>query len=316
MRTAFEGQRDRSQRLSAMDLNLLVAFEALYLERSVTKAGRRLGLSQPATSAALAKLRVALGDPLFVKTPRGLEPTERCEALAAPVRQALADLRDALGDEGFDPRSTERIFRIGAVDAVIAVVLPHVAARVMVDAPRARLELRSIDPGSAVALIESREVDLAIAPVAEVPAHLGARELFPVPLVVAMRPDHPLGNAPTVADIVRFPHAVVVFAGPARTRFDEMLAAAGRRRQVAVVLSSFLAAPYVLAASDAVAILPAPFAKKLAADGRVRFAPLPDVLTPPPLRLRVLWPERLANSTAWRWLRERIVRAANAHVPP
>src|SRR5262249_4245264 len=131
MRTAFEGRRARSPRLSAMDLNLLVAFEALYRERSVTKAGRSLGLSQPATSAPLAKLRARLGDELFVKTPRGLEPTERCEALAGPVAQALADLRDALGDEGFDPRTTDRVFRVGSVDAVIAVVLPHVAARML-----------------------------------------------------------------------------------------------------------------------------------------------------------------------------------------
>jgi DNA-binding transcriptional LysR family regulator len=316
MRTAFEGQRARSQRLSAMDLNLLVAFEALYLERSVTKAGRRLGLSQPATSAALSKLRAVLDDQLFVKTPRGLEPTERCEALARPVAQALADLRDALGDEAFDLRTTDRVFRIGAVDAVIAVVLPQVAARLMTSAPNAQLSLRSIDPGSAIALLDSRDIDLAVAPVADVPAHFGARELFPVPLVLAMRPDHPLGDAPTLEDVVRYPHAVVVFAGPARTRFDEMLEAAGQRRHVAVVLSSFLAVPYVLARSEAVAVLPAPYAKQLAAHGRLRCVPLPRALAQPPLRMRLLWPSRLGGSAAWRWLRDQIVQAASAHVLP
>src|SRR5262245_15591821 len=136
MRTVFEGRRSRAARLSAMDLNLLVAFEALYRERSVTKAGRKLGLSQPATSAALGRLRTLLGDALFVKTPRGLEPTERCEALAKPIALALEDLRNALGEGEFDPGTTDRVFQVGAVDAVLSVLTPHVAARVLREAPR------------------------------------------------------------------------------------------------------------------------------------------------------------------------------------
>src|SRR5436853_7409639 len=99
--------KPRAPRLSAMDLNLLVAFDALYRERSVTRAGRRLGLSQPATSAALARLRESFGDPLFTSTPRGLEPTARCLALAGPVGSALEGLRAALSqEETFDPATT------------------------------------------------------------------------------------------------------------------------------------------------------------------------------------------------------------------
>jgi DNA-binding transcriptional LysR family regulator len=297
-----------------MDLNLLVTFEALYRERSVTKAGRRLGLSQPATSAALAKLRALLGDPLFVKTPRGLEPTERCEALAGPVASALADLRDALGDEDFAPATSDRVFRVGAVDAVIAVVMPLVASRLQRDAPNVQLDVRALDPGSAAAMLDARDVELAVTPMPNVPQHLDAEELFPVPLVLTMRPDHPLRRAPTVEDLAKYPHAMVVFAGPARTMVDGALEAAGIRRRVAIVVSSFLAMPDILAETDAIAILPAPFVKALEARGRLRSAPLPKELARPPLRMRLVWPARLGSSRAWRWMREVIAVAARERV--
>ncbi len=294
-----------------MDLNLLVAFEALYRERSVTKAGRRLGLSQPATSAALGKLRALLGDPLFVKTPRGLEPTERCEALAAPVAHALTDLRDALGDEEFDPATTDRVFRVGAVDAVIAVVMPLVAATFQREAPGAQLSLRSIDPGSAVTLLEARDVDLAIAVVPNVPQHLQSQALFDVPIVLAMRPEHPMRRTPTLEDLGKYPHAMVVFAGPARTPMDDAFEAAGVRRHVAIVVSSFLALPDLLAETDAIAILPAPFVKALESRGRLRSAPLPKSIVRAPLKMKLVWPARLGSSRAWRWVREKIAAAAD-----
>jgi len=297
-----------------MDLNLLVAFEALYRERSVTKAGRALGLSQPATSAALGKLRALLGDPLFVKTPRGREPTERCEALARPVASALADLRDALGDEEFDPKTSDRVFRIGAVDAVIAVVMPLVASRLQSAAPNVELHLRSIDPGSAVALLDARDVDLAASPVPHVPQHLDSLDLFDVPLALAMRPDHPLRATPTVADVAKYPHAMVVFSGPARTMIDEALEQAGIRRRVAIVVTSFLAMPDVLAETDAIAILPAPFVKALERRGRLRAAPLPREIARPPLKMKLVWPARLSGSRAWKWMREEIALAANERV--
>src|SRR5258707_977605 len=106
--------------LSAVDLNLLLAFEALFAERNVTRAGRRLGLSQPAMSGALARLRVMLRDPLFIRTRTGLMPTERCTMLAAPLSKALLDIRNALAGVAFDPKTTERQLTLGAVDAAIA----------------------------------------------------------------------------------------------------------------------------------------------------------------------------------------------------
>ncbi len=294
-----------------MDLNLLVAFDALYRTRSVTKAGRHLGLSQPATSAALARLRDALGDELFVKTPRGLEPTSRCHALAGPVASALAQLRGALeGTAPFVPAESDASFRIGAVDAVLAVLLGPLSARVTCEAPHVRLELRAIDPREAPALIEKGEIDLAIAPTTDAPAHLETRELFPVPLVIAVRPGHPLPRRPTLADLARFAHVMVSFAGPPRTAVDAAFASAGLARHVAVVLSSFLAVPHALAETDLAAIVPAPFARALEARGLVRCAPLPPEIPQPQLRMRMLWSPRVGDAPAWRWMRDVVVDVA------
>lgn len=291
-----------------MDLNLLVAFEAFYRERSVTGAGRRLGLSQPAASAVLARLRVTLGDELFVKTPRALEPTARAEALARPIADALAQLEAALlREDAFDPATAEMRFRVGAVDAVLALLLPLLVPRFVRAAPRATLDLRSIDPREAPALIDRGEIDLAICPVDAPPSHLMQRDLFPIPFVVAAGPDHPLPARPTLADLARHPHVLVSFAGGTRTRLDDAMNAAGHQRRVAVVLSSFLAVPHTLATTDAVAVLPEPFARSLERAGRARCRPLPAEARGAELRMRLVWPARLARAASWRWLREMVV---------
>lgn len=300
-----------------MDLNLLVAFEALHRERSVTRAGRRLGLSQPATSAVLARLRAAFDDELFVRTPKGLEPTPRAEALAGPIARALADLRAAIEPGEFDPASSTEVFRVGAIDAVLAVLLGAAAGRLMKEAPRARLEVRPIDPTQAPALLEARELDVALvaAPTPNVPAFLGARELFPVDLVLATRLGHPLAGptAPRFTEMAKHPHVIVSFAGPSRTPVDDALAQLGASRHVAAVLGSFLAVPHLLAASDAIAIVPGPFARALAARGLVACTPLPPEVPQPKLVMRMLWPKRLDASPAHVWFRD-VVAAAAADV--
>lgn len=290
-----------------MDLNLLVAFEALFRERNVTRAGRRLGLSQPATSAVLARLRAAFDDELFVRTPRGLEPTARAEALAEPVGRALSDLRAAIEPADVDPAAMEATFRLGAVDAVLSVLLGDVGARVMKEAPRARIDVRPIDPSAAAGLLASREIDLAIAPLREdaVPSTLAWEPLFPLDLVLATRLGHPLAGQRRVAltDLTRFPHVVVSFAGPVRTAVDEALAASSEGRHVAVVLGSFLAIPHLLATSDAVAIVPGPFARALAAKGLLACSVLPKEIPQPALTMKMLWPKRLDASATHGWLR-------------
>jgi DNA-binding transcriptional LysR family regulator len=227
---------------------------------------------------------------------------------------ALADLRDALGHAEFDPATTDRAFRIGAVDAAIAVVIPSLIARVQRAAPGARLDVRSIDPGNAIALLDARDIELALTPIPEVPRHVIGRDMFPLAFVLCMRPDHPIAAAPGAAEIAAYPHIVVSFAGIGRTPMDAAMQAAGVQRRVSVTVGSFLAVPEILADSDALAVLPLPYADKLARAGRVRIAQLPRALARPSFAMRLAWPARLDPSRAWQWMRDQVAAAAKRAV--
>lgn len=281
------------------DLNLLLAFEALWTERSVTRAGRRLGLSQPAMSGALARLRAMLNDPLYVRGRAGLVPTERCEALAGPLSQALRDIRNALGRTAFDPATTDRRLTIGAVDAAIAVVLPGVAARFTALAPRAQLAIVAIDPARAVDLVEAGTLDVALTPRVRPSSTVKQRVLFPIEPMVAFRPAHPLAQGLLSAQrLKKYPRLQVSFAG------------LPPEPGAALSVSAFLAAPHLLAETDAWAILPGPFAAKLARAGTLIARALPPPFVRPRLALRMIWPETHDASPASRWLRGLILEAA------
>jgi DNA-binding transcriptional LysR family regulator len=296
------------RRLSAIDLNLLVAFEALWAERSVTRAGRAVGLSQPAMSSALARLRAMLQDPLFVRGRSQLLPTERCAALAAPLAKALADIRAALAGVPFEPATSERQLTVGAVDAALAVVIPRVAGRFALEAPHAQLVIRAIDPTQATDLVEAGTVDVALTPRVRPSSMLKQRTLFPLELRVALRPDHPLARRKlTRQDLARYPRLRVTFdpASAPRKRLEP---------RGGISVGSFLAVPHVLAECDAWALIPAPFAKQLAKRGAVAVSPIPPQMPSPRFALHMVWLLTQDTSAASRWLRSLIVDAAAAVV--
>jgi len=298
-RKAPKRAQESGPNLASMDLNLMVAFEALWVERSVTAAGRRLGLSQPATSGALARLREMLGDRLFIRGKKGLEPTDRCIELAGPLTRTLVELRNVLAGSSFDPATTTRTFRIGAVDAAIAVFVPRIANRALKEAPRAQLQIVSINPTRAVELLDAGALDLALSVVASSSATVRSRPLFKVEWVVAVRPGHPVANGKVDAPgLHRFPRAQVAFEGmPAPSRCQ-------------VLLSSFLAVPPVLRESETWALLPKPYAEALAAERRVAFFPPPVGISHSALLMQLLWPDAQEGAPASRWLREIIVDVA------
>ena len=224
-------------------------------------------------------------------------------------REGARRSKAAIEPHDFDPATTTATFRIGAVDAVVAVVLRSVAARMMRDAPHARLLVRPCNPNDAVALLDAKEIDVALAPVSPVPAHIGTKELFPIGLVVVMRPKHPLATKKTVTldDLLRYPHVLVSFAGAARTPIDAAIESSGRQRHVAVTLASFLAVPHVLVESDAIALVPAPFGRRLALDGTLACKALPEELPLPGVKMRMLWPASADRAPASMWLRELVV---------
>ncbi len=295
-----------------LDLNLLAAFDALWIERSVTRAGKRVGLSQPAMSGALGRLRVMLNDPLFVRDKTGLRPTERAAQLAEPIAKALAALRVAVLPSDFEARETQRHFTIGCIDAVIAVIMPKVIASVLAEAPRVRIFVRPIDPSQAAQMLESGALDMAIVPMPQPPASIEVAKLFPIEGVLAMRKKHPLARAKSItqSDLTRYPHALVSFEGRTAGQLDEELAKEGLQRHVGVVVSSYLAIPHVLAGSDTLALLPKPFADVIEQEGALTTRPLPEGIRFPRFAMSLAWPRAHETSAASRWLRGHIQAAA------
>ncbi len=246
----------REVNLSGVDLNLLPLLEALLRRRNVTQAALEAGLSQPAMSRALARLRHLLGDPLLVRDGGALVPTPVAQALAGPLAEAMADLRALLSRRDFDPVQAQRTVCLAASDAQGLLILPGVMARLGRAAPGLHLRLEGYGPDLAERMRSGR-VDLAFA-VAGTPLPPGAESetLARDELALVFRRGHP-GAARdwTPADYGRFDHASVSLFGDEPSDIDARLAAIGVQRRVAYVSPSFASALAVVGASDLVTTL-------------------------------------------------------------
>lgn len=297
--------------LRGLDLNLLPVLDALLGERHVTRAAHRLGLSQPATSHALARLRALLGDPLLVRGPGGLVATPRALALAPQVREALeASARVLAGPVAFVPAEARRTFHIAASDYAELVLLPALIARLRRVAPGVELWSHPVPADAADALADGR-VDLCVVPErgAGWPAGVYQRALFAETFTCVVRADHPAaGRRLTLNRFCELDHLLVAPRGTPGSYVDDALAAVGRRRRVAVAVPHFLVVPHIVAATDLVATLATRVARQLA-------APLALAVLPPPVEvagftMALLWHERAQRDPAHRWLREQVQAVA------
>src|SRR5215207_1226307 len=243
--------------LSRTDLNLLMLFEVVLEERHVGRAAERLSLSPSAVSHGLGRLRRLLNDPLFIRHPKGLNPTERALELAAPVAEILDRVRAVVaGAEPFDPDRSKRRFVVGAVDGIGSVVLPGLLAAVGRAAPGITIGVRSIFPNEVDEMLDQRVVDLALAPVLTLPVRFVARELYTEDFVIGARAGHPLLERPTLEDYCAASHLLVAQRADGRGFVDDVLAARGLSRRVALTVPSFMWALAVLAETDLVGAMP------------------------------------------------------------
>jgi DNA-binding transcriptional LysR family regulator len=293
--------------LRDVDLNLLVALDALLATRSVTAAARRLRLGQPAMSHALGRLRTLFGDPLLVRAGRGLEPTPRAEALTAPLGRLLRDTEQLLRvEESFDPARSRRAFRLVCPDLTLA-ALPDVLAAIAAVAPHVRLEVRQPNAGAVEALASGGD-DLALSaqpgPAADAPGFV-QRTLGTIDWAIFLRARHPLALARarklTVAAWLAQPHVVVRTGSSSPSLVERVIAAAGHTRHVGLVAPGFLAAAQVVARTNFVLAAPRQLLAPVAAElGLVTRAP---PLALPSIPAVALWPERLHLDPGHRWFR-------------
>jgi DNA-binding transcriptional LysR family regulator len=291
----------------AFDLNLLVVFDAVMRERSVKRAAQQVGLSQPAVSHALARLRHLLKDDLLVRTPTGMAPTPRAEQLAGPVRHALGEMQLALEPEAFVPARAERRFAIAVDNCSAIVVAPRLIGAAGTAAPGVRLDLRPSGTLDVEDLIDRGELDLAIGPLATDRERFIARPLFADTFVAVLRRGHPGARQPLSAEtLAQLPELEISSSGDDTSFLDRWLAERGLKRRVAH-RAPYLSAASLLAETNLVAIIRQRVAKMLVANRGLRAVALP--CPSPEVTTAILWHRRLDAHPAHRWLRGLIANA-------
>lgn len=300
---------DAAPRLSDVNLNLLVALDALLDAGSVTAAAERVGVTQSAMSHALRQLRELLGDPLLVRGAGGLVPTPRAEALRVPIRRALLDLQHALRDPpSFDPATAQRRFMLGAGDYIANVVLPALLERSL-DTPGIDLDVVPFGVPD-VPRLGTGEIDLALAPLVPQAPGLRRAPVFTDGFVCLVRRGHPrVRRRLTLRQLVDLPHVLISPTGSGPSFVDDLLAAQGLRRRIALRIRYFLAAPMVVAGSDLVLTAPRRLGEVFARHFDLELHDPPMDL--PSFTVEALWHERFDADPAHVWLRERVRAAAS-----
>jgi DNA-binding transcriptional LysR family regulator len=292
-----------------IDLNLLAVLDALLNERNVTRAAARLGYTQPTISGMLRRLRDLFGDPLFVRTQRGLLPTPRAQALTVPLKQLLADSQRLVARDAFNPANSDVTFTVSSNDYMQhALLVPFVKAL--------RSEAREIKLAIAPPIIEGLsdalargQIDLAVTIPEFAMSDLPSRLLYRERYVVAVRPQHPLARraAMTVESFCNYDHVLVSptggsFEGPT----DRALARLRLRRKVRYSVPSFLLMPEILQTDDLVALVPS----RLLRDSNKRLVVLKPPVEVPGFDVIAVWHPRVDNDIAHRWLRRRLAETA------
>ena len=296
--------------LRSLDLNLLVVFDAVMQDRSVTKAAARLNMAQPALSHALTRLRQALQDDLFIRTPEGMAPTPKAENLVEGVRAALDGLRTALdGAEPFVPATAERHFTIAVNNHAALVLAAPLAAAAAAQAPGVLLDFRPSGTLDLADRLDRGEIDLAIGWTAAPSDRFSDLRLLHDGFVVLMRRGHAAAaqGALTLATFAALPHLTVTSSGEGVGFVDEILAQENLSRRIAL-RAPLLATSAALLQSDMVAVISERAAREFA-----RLAPLTAVPLPfasPSLTTAMLWHRRVGGVPSHRWLRELVIRVA------
>lgn len=289
--------------LSDIDLNQLVLFQQLMVERRVSKVADNLGLTQSAVSNTLAKLRRQFGDDLFVRTAAGMMPTPFAEQLAEPIGYALGMIHSGLNQHSrFDPASVKRSVTIGLTDIGEIVFLPELVDR-----------LRQVAPGVSLCTVrttatnlrddmEAGKVDLAIGPLPQLKAGFFQRRLFQQRYVCLFRQGHALDRKRlTLADFKAAEHLIIVSAGTGHGKVDDLIRRAGVERKVRLTIPHFVSVGHLLRRTDMVATVTERLAESLVEPFDLTYRPHPVDL--PEIAINVFWHAKVHRSPAHQWLR-------------
>jgi len=298
-----------------IDPAMLVALDVLLAEQNVTRAARRLGVTQSAASHRLRQLREALGDPLLVPGAGGLVPTARAQAIAGPLRRALADLSSAVqAGRPFEPATATRTFTLSCRDYGEFTVVGHLFDAVVARAPGVALAVLPPDPRGPEQLAAGT-LDLHVGIPIPAMAGLRQRTILREPYVVVARQGHPaFVRKMTLARYLAHPHLIISPGGRGPTPIDGLLAQQGKQRHVALRVTSFVSAPFLVARTDLLLTAPLGLAVEASRHVPLVWAPVPLVV--PPSEVVMVWHERAEHDAGHAWLRALLVETVKALKPP
>jgi len=287
----------------ALDIQLLQVFEALMAERNVTKAARQIGLSQSALSHALGRLRDRLGDPLLIRTAKGMEPTPRALELAGPVREAIRQVEAVFRVEPpFDPLRSRQSFVIRIGDSNEYLLLPILLQALEARAPNVSVVVRHLSPADTIKGLEEGTIDCAISALLPHPKSIGSTALMRDRLVCVMNRDHPLARETlTMARFLGLRHIRVVQDFGDSRFLDDALRARRVDRRIVATIPHWVVALHTVSNSSMVVAASERMARHFDVAGRLVLRPLP--LGGESLSWQLYWPRRHQSDPAQRWMR-------------
>ncbi len=289
------------------DLNLLVVFKTLFEEKNVTKASKKMGITQPAMSNALNRLRYLVKDELFVRGPRGMRPTPRANDLALPIQSALNNLELSLSSIDFNPKTTKKLFRISMSDDVAPVILPNLVNFLAKNSPESSLSVRSEQGNEALKLLDNNEIDFAVGRFETIGSRFGYSDLFTEKYVCIFNKKHPLSqeNKLSIDQYLSEKHLRVAPMGAPIHPIDRELSQLNFERKISVRISLITLAPVIIKNTDLILTLPSRTAQRMAKNYDFIVTELPLDLEK--RKTKIVWHKELSNHPTFDWIKNQIL---------
>ena len=297
--------------LTGIDLNLLVALDVLLDEQHVSKSAVRLGLSQPAMSRTLSRLRTVFDDPLIVRAQNGYAPTSRAEDLMVPLKAALSEIQGVFAASEFNPATAADIFRLSTLDYSELVLFPDLISRISTAAPGVQVEVLQRSIFSIDEILDGiADISIGLMP-GNLPKHCMTEKLLEDDYVCVMHKDHPIAaQALTIESYLSYPHSIIHTGKSPGSFVDDALAQLGHTRRIAKRSPHFVASLFSIGKSDLLQTVPRRLVIPLLGSANLVMHDLPFELKP--MVLSQIWHARNTNNPTHRWLREQVRLAAKS----
>ena len=293
--------------IALVDLNLLIVFDAVIREKHVTRAAKRIGMTQPAVSNALNRLRHLAKDDLFIRTSDGVVPTARAIELGPPIREAINLVENAFDPTSFDPNNSNDTFNIAISNYTASIIFPELAKQLSIKAPNINIRSKQLGDVDLLKELESANIDFIIAGQQLVEGdNFLSSPLYDEDFVCVIRNNHPKIKKDTITlkEFAEAKHLMVTTTGKAFGFVDYLLAAKKMKREVQMTVNQFLVAPNIIRNSDMILTVSRRVAEKFKLE-RVKILPLP--LLADPLKLKLVWHKRADSNPGHKWIREEII---------